>query len=75
MMSTQAEDYPFVEELLTDRNGQVRKVVLQLDDYRHLIEFVEEQGLYQAMQQVRDETPLSLDEALKALDVDGKLTT
>ncbi|MEM6597683.1 MAG: hypothetical protein AAF810_22820 [Cyanobacteria bacterium P01_D01_bin.36] len=70
MIPTQAEDYPFVEELLTDRNGQVRKVILQLEDYRTLIEFVEDQGLYKAMQQVRDETPLSLDQALKALDAD-----
>ncbi|MEL7225248.1 MAG: hypothetical protein AAGL17_10365 [Cyanobacteria bacterium J06576_12] len=70
MIPTQDEDYPFVEELLTDRNGQVRKVILQLEDYRTLIEFVEDQGLYKAMQQVRDETPLSLDQALKALDAD-----
>ncbi|MBE9063792.1 hypothetical protein [cf. Phormidesmis sp. LEGE 11477] len=70
MTPTQSEDYPFVKELVTDESGQVRQVVLQLDDYRHLLQAIEDQGLYQAMQQVKHEKPLSLAEALNALDVD-----
>ena len=41
-----AEDYPFVEEFVTDSKGQLRKVVLQLEDYQRLIEVLEEQGQY-----------------------------
>jgi membrane-associated phospholipid phosphatase len=34
MKPVQAEDYPFVAEFLTDSGGQIRKVVLQLEDYQ-----------------------------------------
>ncbi len=64
-----AEDYPFVEEFVTDSKGQLRKVVLQLEDYQRLIEVLEEQGLYRAMQFVKGETPLSLDAALRELEL------
>jgi hypothetical protein len=70
MKPIQAEDYPFVAEFLTDNSGQICKVVLQLEDYQRLLEYVEDQGLYRAMQAVRTETPLSLDEALQVLDAD-----
>lgn len=30
----EAEDYPFVQEFLTENSGQVQKVVLQLEDYK-----------------------------------------
>ena len=66
----QSEDYPFVEELVTDNNGQVCKVVLQLADYRRLIEALEDDGLYRAMQAVRNEVPLSGEAALQILDSD-----
>ena len=62
-----AEDYPFVEEFVTDSKGHLRKVVLQLEDYQRLIEVLEEQGLHRAMQFVKGETPLSLDAALRVI--------
>ncbi|MGB3298097.1 MAG: hypothetical protein WBA76_07495 [Phormidesmis sp.] len=68
MQSTQSEDYPFVEEFVTDSSGQVCKVVLQLADYRRLIEALEDEGLYRAMQEVRHEVPLSWEAALQVLD-------
>ncbi len=70
MQSIQAEDYPYVEELLTDNTGQVLKVVLQLKDYQRLIETLEDEGLYRAMQVVHGETPLSLEAALEVLNSD-----
>lgn len=68
--STQTEEYPFVEELLTDTSGQVHKVVLQVQEYRRLLEALEDESLYRMMQAVRHETPLSLEAALKELDAD-----
>ncbi|MGB3790296.1 MAG: hypothetical protein WA949_19965 [Phormidesmis sp.] len=70
MKSTQVDLYPFVEEFVTDSQGQIQKVVLQLTDYRRLIEMLEDEGLYQAMQASKDEVPLSLIDALQALESD-----
>jgi hypothetical protein len=70
MTQIQANDYPFVQEFLTDDSGQVRKVVLQVEDYQRLLEALEDEGLYRAMQEVKDETPLSLSAALQELDGD-----
>jgi hypothetical protein len=42
----QAEEYPYVQELVTDVQGQVRKVVLQFEDYQKLLEAIEDEGLY-----------------------------
>ncbi len=44
MQSMQSEDYPFVEEFVTDNSGQVCKVVLQLANYRRLIAALEDEG-------------------------------
>ncbi|MBD2504951.1 hypothetical protein [Anabaena azotica] len=59
-----AEEYPFVQELITDKQGQVLKVVLDFEEYQRLLDAIEDEGLYRAMQAVKDETPLSLNEAL-----------
>jgi hypothetical protein len=67
-MVMKADNYPFVKEFLTDNQGQIQKVVLQLDDYQRLIEALEDEGLYRAMQAVKDEQPLSLEEALKEMN-------
>ncbi|PIG94856.1 hypothetical protein CSQ79_05385 [Gloeocapsopsis sp. IPPAS B-1203] len=64
----QANDYPFVKEFVTDENGQVHKVVLQIEDYQRLLEALEDEGLYRAMQDVKHEVPLSLNAALQDLD-------
>jgi RelB Antitoxin alpha helical domain len=64
------EDYPFVEKFLTDKSGQVRKVVLQLEDYLRLLEAFGSEGLYQAMKKVKHETPLGLNTELQVLNAD-----
>ena len=60
--------YPFAQEFITDANGQIQKVVLNLADYQTLLEALEDEGLYRLMQQVRDEQPLDRASALQALD-------
>ena len=62
------EELPFVQELVKDKDGNVRQVVLQLEDYQRLIETMEDEGLFLAMQKVKGEKPLSLEEALKELE-------
>ena len=64
----QFEEYPFVQELVTDTSGPVQKVVLRYEDYQQLLELVEDEGLHRAIQEVRHEKPLSLAEALQQLD-------
>jgi len=70
IQSVQTEDYPFVEELLLDKTGEVLKVVLPIQKYLSLIEALEDEGLYRAMNQVRDESPLDKEAALALLNTD-----
>lgn len=63
-----AEDYPFVKELITDTEGTIRKVVIDFSDYQRLVEAIEDEGLVRAMMEVKEETPLNLDEALAELE-------
>ena len=64
MEALQPESYPLVQEFLTDGNGQVQKVVLRIEDYRRLLEAIEDEGLYRAMQNTRNERSLSKEAAL-----------
>lgn len=64
------ENYPFVKELIVDKSGKVRGVAIDLADYQKLLELLEDEGLYRAMVEVQDETPISLEAALKALEQD-----
>ncbi|MBW4693913.1 MAG: hypothetical protein KME27_19385 [Lyngbya sp. HA4199-MV5] len=61
-----AEPYPFAQELITDAQGHVRKVILDIAAYQTLLAALEDEGLYRAMQAVRRETPLSPGAALSA---------
>ena len=49
MASPDRLEFPFATESVTNRLGQIAKVVLSLQKYRALIEAVEEAGLYRAM--------------------------
>ena len=33
----QADKYPFAQELITDTQGNIRKVVIDFNDYQHLL--------------------------------------
>lgn len=63
-----AKDYPFAQELITDTQGQILKVIINFQDYERIIETIEDEGLYRAMMEVKDETPLSVEEALAELE-------
>ncbi|MGH8000972.1 MAG: hypothetical protein ACREPR_16475 [Brasilonema sp.] len=60
--------YPFAQELITDTEGNIRKVVIDFNDYQRLLEAIEDEGLILAMKEVQDETPLNLNEALAELE-------
>lgn len=61
-------EYPFAQELITDINGNIRKVILDFSDYQRFLELLEDEGLYQAMISTENEEPLSLEQALQELD-------
>lgn len=63
-----AQDYPFVQNVITDSEGQICQVVINWNDYQRLLEALEDEGLYQAMIEVQNEIPLSLEEALTELE-------
>lgn len=63
-----AKDYPFVQELITDTQGHILKVVIDFQEYERIMETIEDEGLYYAMLEVKGETPLSFEEALAELD-------
>ena len=62
------KDYPFAQQLITDSQGHIVKVIINYQDYERIIEAIEDEGLYRAMRDVKEETPLSLEEALAELD-------
>ncbi len=64
-----AKNYPFAQELITDTQGHILKVVINFQDYERIIETIEDEGLYRAMMEVKHETPLSLEEALTELEI------
>ncbi len=61
-------NYPFAQELITDTQGNIRQVILNFEDYQQLLETLEDEALYQAMEITISETPMNQDEALKALE-------
>ena len=62
------KDYPFAQELITDNQGHIQQVILNFEDYQQMIEAYEDTGLYCAMMEVKDEKPLSIEEALIELE-------
>ena len=61
-------NYPFAQELITDSQGNIRQVILNFDDYQQLLGGLDDEALYRAMKITLDETPMSREEALKALE-------
>lgn len=67
-IQVKAEDYPFAQELIIDTEGHIRKVILNFNDYLQILEALEDEGLIRAMMEVKDEKPLSLEEAQAELE-------
>lgn len=62
------QNYPFAQELITDIDGNIRKVILDFNDYQKLLEMLEDEGLYQAMLITKNEKYLTLESALEQLE-------
>lgn len=56
--------YPFAQELITDTQGNIRKVIIDFQDYLRLLEAIEDEGLILAIKEVQQETPLNINEAM-----------
>lgn len=65
-----SKTYPYVDELITNSEGQVVKVVLPIEEYQRLIDALEDEGLLRAMRDVQEEPGLSIEEALSELEKD-----
>ncbi|NET02603.1 MAG: hypothetical protein F6K61_19060 [Sphaerospermopsis sp. SIO1G1] len=64
----QTNKYPFAEELITDVQGNIKKVVMDFQEYLRLLEALEDEGLILAMKEVENETPLNFNQALAELE-------
>jgi hypothetical protein len=62
------DNYPFAQELITDIEGHIQKVIINFKDYEKIIETVEDTGLMRSMMEVKDEIPLSIEQALLELE-------
>ncbi|MGK7944651.1 MAG: hypothetical protein AB4058_09285 [Microcystaceae cyanobacterium] len=62
------KDYPFAQELITDHQGHIQQVIINFEDYQQMIEAYEDTALYRAMMEVKDEKPLTIEEALIELE-------
>ncbi|KAM3096818.1 hypothetical protein ACKFKF_21655 [Phormidesmis sp. 146-12] len=68
VMTIPGSDYPFAQEFITDASGKVCKVIIDVADYQKLLNALEDEWLYRAIMEVRDEAPMSLAEALDELE-------
>jgi len=68
LLGSERLEYPFASEFVTNRSGRIAKVVINLRDYRALIDAVEDAGLYRAMKRVAKEKPFDRETALALLD-------
>jgi uncharacterized protein (DUF1330 family) len=62
------KDYPLAQELIIDNHGHIQQVIVNFEDYQQMIETYEDTELYRAMIAVKNETPLSFEEALIELE-------
>ncbi|MFM9264750.1 MULTISPECIES: hypothetical protein [Microcoleaceae] len=64
------EDYPLAKELIFDAEGNISQVILDYTDYQYFLEAIEDRGLLLAMGEVKNETPLNLQQALAELETE-----
>ena len=64
------EDYPLAKELIFDAEGNISQVILDYNDYQYFLEAIEDKGLLLAMGEVKNETPLNLQQALAELETE-----
>ena len=59
---------PFAKEFITDSEGHITKIIMDFNDYQRFLDCIEDEGLAQAMNEVKNEVPLNLEDALKELE-------
>lgn len=59
---------PFAKEFITDSKGHITKIIMDFNDYHRFIDWIEDEGLARAMNEVKKEVPLSFEVALKELE-------
>ncbi|XZN98513.1 MAG: hypothetical protein ACM65K_09695 [Microcoleus sp.] len=64
------EDYPLAKQLIFDAEGNISQVILDYTDYQYFLEAIEDRGLLLAMREVKNETPLNLQQALAELETE-----
>ncbi len=67
-----SQNYPFAQELITDTEGNIRKVILSFNDYKRLIEAIENQAIYPAKIETQDEMNHNFEQALTEIERDDK---
>jgi len=56
-----------VKSYITDTNGQIKSVILNYEDFKKLEELILDLGLAKAMEEIKDEEEISLEEAKKII--------
>jgi hypothetical protein len=59
---------PFAKEFITDSKGHITKIIMDFNDYQRFLDWIEDEGLARAMNEVKNEVPLNLEDALKELE-------
>ncbi|GJQ48820.1 putative antitoxin RelB2 [Candidatus Kuenenia stuttgartiensis] len=59
---------PFAKEFITDSKGHITKIIMDFDDYQRFLDWVEDEGLVLAMNEVENEASMSLEKALNELE-------
>ncbi len=62
------KELPFAKEFITDTKGHITKIIMDFNDYQRFLDWIENEGLARAMNEVKNEVPLSLEDALKELE-------
>lgn len=61
----ETKELPFAKEFITDTKGHITKIIMDFNDYRRFLGWIEDAGLVRAMNEAKNEAPLNLEDALK----------
>ena len=64
----ETKELPFAKEFITDTKGHITKIIMDFNDYQRFLDWIEDEGLARAMNEVKNEVPLNLEDALKELE-------
>lgn len=64
----ETKELPFAKEFVIDSKGRITKIIMDFNDYQRFLDCIEDEGLTRAMNEVKNEVPLNLEDALKELE-------